>query len=579
MSDKLEHFLHSVLCILPPKLIDQVMLNVIFDKPNCHFFICFYLFLGGFLAAQNLTAATTEALKNDLKKEIEAAKKGMLLIDDAKAHRVEALQQFYEKRSYEPVWFNEKQAIEKANLFLPCIASSYDNGLSPNDYHYEVLSKYLTNKEDLKNSEWQAIELLLSDAYLLMAKHYLQGKVDAQALGLKWYHKKRKFDLIFYFEEALRENDLCESLNRLLPIHEEYEVLKKVLRYYRSIDHWGYIGVAWRSDSTFLLERSAIHPVVIDVRQCLQQNGDLAEAPLTMLFDDKVEVALKQFQARHNIFPSGKITAKTLHALNQSRNNRIAQIKANMERWRWVNDDFGPNYIAINIPDFTLKYYENYTQTYAEKVVVGRKESPTPAFRDDMTYLVLNPYWNIPRSIVLNELAPEVRSDTSYLVYNGIEVLQGDTPVNQAAIDWQTADYGAYLFRQKASEYNPMGVIKFMFPNNHQVYMHDTPLRYLFNNATRSYSHGCIRLNEPLSFSYHILRNNPDWAPEHIDTALQVQNETIVSLKQSIPINTFYWTVFVEEERGVNFREDLYDWDLQVNKALEQKITTTSLEN
>ena len=244
-----------------------------------------------------------------------------------------------------------------------------------------------------------------------------------------------------------------------------------------------------------------------------------------------------------------------------------------MERWRWLPRVLGQEYLEVNIPAFELKMIENQQTVYKEKVIVGRENYPTASFSDSMTYIVLNPYWTIPRSIVNAELKLEVASDEYHLINNDIRVFRNNKLVNSLNVNWNKANWNAYVFRQGPNAYNPMGQVKFMFPNGHDIYIHDTPARHYFTNSRRSYSHGCIRVNQPLKFAEHILRRQKEpWDSIKIQKVLFSQKETSVNLSKEIPLHILYWTSFMDEFKNIHFREDIYGWDEKIHDVLIEPI-------
>jgi murein L,D-transpeptidase YcbB/YkuD len=246
------------------------------------------------------------------------------------------------------------------------------------------------------------------------------------------------------------------------------------------------------------------------------------------------------------------VDEETLAELNVPVQDRIRQLQVNMERWRWLPGSFGDRYILVNVPEFRLDLVEGGKTAYTMRVVVGKDQSRTPAFSDKMTYLELNPAWNIPDTIAREEILPKLASDPGYLARNNMEVIP-DTDGR---------------LRQRPGPDNPLGKIKFMFPNEYDIYLHDTPADHLFSRTERDFSHGCIRLEKPLELANILLKGDPEWTPEALQAAIDSGEQKTISLDRPLPVHILYWTAWVEKDGSVQFRKDIYGHDEQLEKAL-----------
>jgi murein L,D-transpeptidase YcbB/YkuD len=318
------------------------------------------------------------------------------------------------------------------------------------------------------------------------------------------------------------------------------------------------------------------------IRKRLMATGDLPEVtiPNKQLFDEILENAVKKFQKRHGIATDGKIGAQTLTALNVPVENRIRQIEVNMERWRWCARDFGERYILINIANFELDVFEQDTLVIKMRAIVGKPFRSTPVFSSKMSYLVINPNWNVPKTIAVEDILPEVIKDVEYLARYNYRVLQGwgnsEIEINPTTIDWTVLneDYFPYRFRQDPGPTNALGRIKFMFPNEYDVYIHDTPARHLFRQYSRDFSSGCIRIEKPIVLCEYVLKDSTKWSREQILNAIKEEEEKTVGLPRSIPVHLLYWTAWVSENGLLNFRNDIYDRDKDIYMALIQPPCT-----
>jgi len=243
---------------------------------------------------------------------------------------------------------------------------------------------------------------------------------------------------------------------------------------------------------------------------------------------------------------------------------RIRQIAMNMDRWRWLPTDLGDRYLLVNIPAFRLDVIEQGRSVLAMKVVVGKKDNPTPPLADEMTTIVFSPYWNIPPDIVQKETLPHVLKDAAYLEKNNIEIVRAtsdQTPVDARSVDWNDGDAAAKLrFRQKPGEGNSLGLVKFLFPNHYNVYLHDTPAQSLFNRIERDFSHGCVRVERPIDLAKYVLQDQPEWTEDRIDAAMHAGVERSVALRQPLPVYLGYFTAW-EQNGSVRFVDDVYGCD------------------
>jgi L,D-transpeptidase YcbB len=279
------------------------------------------------------------------------------------------------------------------------------------------------------------------------------------------------------------------------------------------------------------------------------------------------------FQRRNGLTADGIVGRGTIEALNISVDDRIASIEANLERWRWLSDDLGERYIKVNIANFELQAIEEDRIVFQSEAIVGRPFRKTPVFSSLITFLVFNPDWTVPNTILINDIVPAVIRNPDYLASRGMKVLRSDgAEVNPASIDWQSVTLGnfRYRIRQEPGPDNALGRVKFMFPNQYSVYIHDTPVRNLFSQTDRSFSSGCIRIYKPLEFAEYLLRDNPAWTPTQIKSQLDLERMRTVNLNKPVPVHMLYLTAWADDDGVVFFRRDIYDRDQRLLTALSQ---------
>ena len=286
------------------------------------------------------------------------------------------------------------------------------------------------------------------------------------------------------------------------------------------------------------------------------------ETTVRDVFDEKVEQAVIVFQTRHGLKVDGVVGRDTLNALNVTLKQRIRQMELNMERLRWILSNLEERFIVVNIANYQLYVLENDKPVLSMKVVVGKPYQRTPVFTSKLTYIVINPAWNIPDSIAQKEILKKIEKDPNYLAEQNITVLKG-TQVTGKALP--------YRFRQEPGPLNPLGTIKFMFPNEYDVYLHDTPAKRLFSENVRTFSHGCTRIEKPLELAEYLLRDDPRWSRKELLEAIEKGTEQTVIIQHPVNVHFLYLTAWVDESGSVQFRNDIYGRDKSLDAALRKK--------
>jgi murein L,D-transpeptidase YcbB/YkuD len=360
------------------------------------------------------------------------------------------------------------------------------------------------------------------------------------------------------------------------PTQPTYTKLQQALEWYRRIaaaGGWGTISNGPTLSPGDYSER------VVALRARLQVTDDLApmhlaipldDAPhahTSLYFDANLEQSVRAFQRRHGLQVDGIVGPETLAALNLSVDMRIAQIALNLERWRQDAEELGERYILVNIPAFSLEVVNHDHTALSMRVIVGKLDHRTPIFHAFMTYLVLNPYWEVPPNIARREILPAIYKDPSYLEKHNMQVMDGwgseAQVIEAAAIDWseQAPLTLQYRFRQAPGEQNTLGRVKFKFPNSFNVYLHDTVAPSLFAKTQRAFSHGCIRVEQPIELATYLLQDQPEWSRERILATIAQDAERKIDLLTPIPVHIVYRTAWVDAAGVVQFRPDLYGYD------------------
>ncbi|HJX32479.1 MAG TPA: L,D-transpeptidase family protein [Thermodesulfobacteriota bacterium] len=491
-----------------------------------------------------------------------------------------ALTDFYERRHYREAW-----SLQRADDLLKALRRADLEGLRPNDYHLAAIENLLAAvRSDIQKGlvvvpdRLAEFDLLLTDAFLVYGSHLLFGRVNPETIQPMWVPNQQKVDLATLLEASLASNNISDSLAKLEPDHPGFRRLRQALWYYRELASRG--GWPTIPDGP-TLKRSDHGSRVAALRERLSLDGDLEAAKWadSQLFDEALEQALKRFQRRHGLGASGTMDAATRAELNVSVERRVEQLELNLERWRWLPQDLGRRYILVNIPLFQLKVMEDEAQVLAMRIVVGTIQDTTPVLNSTMEYMFVNPYWNVPHDMVIHEMLPRIKRDSSYLTQRNIRMFKGLGPeapeVDPKTVNWSaiSPDDFPYRLRQDPGPSNGMGRVKLIFPNKFDVYLHDTPGRYLFEKPQRTFSHGCIRIEKPIELAVYLLKGDPRWNREAFLNELGKKVPTTVVLPERIPIYLVYWTAWADEDGTIQFRPDIYNWDAPLLVAMRAPLT------
>lgn len=485
---------------------------------------------------------------------------------------------FYKGRNFKPAWSQDGR-LTQADTIIKAVEEAYDDGLTPDHYHL-VPIRSLVNKAGkypIKDASLMAdLDILLTDAFLTLGCHLSGGCVDPVTIETEWFAKQGTVDVSSALEQAIRNKLIREALMMLRPEQGAYGRLRKALTRYRELSlrgEWPLVSAGIR------LEKGSVSDRVLELRRRLAASGDLeaVETKPADLFDEKLEQSVIFFQKRHGLNEDGVVGSATFNALNVPLKQRIRQIELNMERLRWILSNQEQRYIVVNIANFSLDVIEDLKPVLSMKVVVGKPFLRTPVFTARMTYIIINPSWNVPDSIARKELLGNIQKNPQYLAGQNIKVLRGwstkEEEIAPETIDWLkiTPENLPYRFRQKPGPLNPLGHIKFMLPNKFDVYLHDTNARRLFSADTRAFSHGCTRIEKPVELAEYLLRDDPAWSRERLLAAMDKGLERKVILPHPLNVHFLYLTAWVDGEGTLQFRKDIYGRDSLLDEALRRK--------
>ena len=407
----------------------------------------------------------------------------------------------------------------------------------------------------------------------MLGYHYRFGKVDPESVNPHWNIPNRfgEEDPVALVSSALDRHAVPELLAQLEPEHNFYQRLKTALADYRSLQLAG----GWPEiPEGETLRLGADDSRVVLLRRRLLLTRDLQQgAADSSVFDADVDRAVRVFQYRMGLSDDGVVGKDTLAALNVPVETRIEQIRINLERARWILHDLDAHAVVVNVAGFMAYVTEGEEVTWMTRVQVGKPYHMTPLFRDEVSYIEINPTWTVPYSISSKELLPKIKKDPNYLADRNMIVLdRNGNQVDAAGIDWNSlsANRFPYTLRQQPGPDNALGRIKFMFPNEHAVYLHDTPSKSLFERDYRVFSHGCIRVQNPYLLAQILLDDNEKWSVEKIEAAVDSRVTQRIVLDRKIPIYLTYWTAAVDDDLEVNFSRDPYNRDERVLAGLDK---------
>jgi len=488
------------------------------------------------------------------------------------------LPEFYANREYMPAWDNYDALMDAVGA----LERSYEDGLNPEDYHHSTLFLIIDKiKQKLSKDEpdyaWiAAFDILVTDAVLLYAYHLLEGKIDPESLDPNWNYTFREIspDAPYDLERNLEAGTISAALAGLRPQIPIYQMYIDLLAKYRAIAEKG----GWES----IQEGGAIKPGDTDeripsIRKRLQITGELSSA-INMMnedYDDVLIADIKKFQNRNALEADGIIGKGTFAALNVPVEKKIEILRVNMERNRWIMANISDDYIIVNIAAFKAYFFKNNELRFTTNVQVGKTYHKTPVFRERLRYIEFNPTWTVPVSITRSSIIPKMKEDASYLDNHHYELLDGaGNIVPNSSVDYDNLSVSEfpYTVRQKPGPWNALGEVKFIFPNKHAVYLHDTPSKSLFDRQERAFSHGCIRTQHPLDLA-EVLLEGSEWTREKIDATIKSRKTTRAFPDRVIDVMLLYWTAGYYQGDGIGFFKDVYDRDARVLEQLNKKDT------
>ena len=477
---------------------------------------------------------------------------------------------YYERHDYQPLRMNTDGLLSRAYTLFRFLQFAERKGLESEDYQLERIREAW--KKQLPDNF--ALDIMLTTAFIRYARHLFQGRLDPREVDPDWHIYPDTLDIQTLLDKLASQQDIEALVDELEPQHPSYQQLRQQLLRYRNIAEQG----GWQVIPDGPTLRPGMrHEQVPLIRARLNISGDLVSGSLSESgrYDDALTEAVMRFQARHGIAIDGDIGKQTRAAMNVPVLQRVQQILINMERWRWLPRQFGQRYLLVNMTGFELYAEENGEVVLAMPIIIGKKYRATPSFSSKVSYLEINPYWTIPKKIVLQDLIPKQLRQPDYFARKHIRVFDGwdedarEVDIAEVPLKKLGKNYFPFRFRQDPGPENSLGRIKFMFPNPYDIYLHDTPQRYLFERRERTFSSGCIRVADPIRLTAYLLDAPTHAREERVLGLIYRGQHRSLSLLRPIPIYLIYWTAWADQTGNINFRKDIYQRDTLIKASID----------
>jgi L,D-transpeptidase YcbB len=485
---------------------------------------------------------------------------------------------FYKENKTKTKWLEFKGPTKNYQAYSSSIKEAALYGLNPDHYDFKEIDravKELFENKERKPQDVAALDVRITASFFLFTTHLIEGRIRTAGYGdAIWKKNIPKEDDVQLLQQN-KSGHLTEIISELHPKYDQYEKMRLVLQEYRKLENKADIKLT-AAGVKGSIKPGKKHAAIPGIRQRLFITDMKSYTPEdSLLYDKRLVDGVKKFQKRHGLIDDGIISGATLKYLNLPFNKVADLIELNLERIRWMPREVPEDYISINIPEYLMKVFKNKKIDLEMKVVLGSEFNATPIFTDTLEYIVFSPTWNVPASIMEEEFIPELQRNPLAFDPERFVIYKNDEIIDPEEEDWQDKDLDpkAYKMVENPGEKNSLGLVKFMLPNDFNIYLHDTPADNLFKKNKRAYSHGCIRLERPVEFAKYLLNFNggEKWDDERIQEAMKETEPKTVNLQKKFPVQIEYRTVWVDEDGLLNFREDVYGHDKR-QLALLNKI-------
>jgi murein L,D-transpeptidase YcbB/YkuD len=499
----------------------------------------------------------------------------------------ERIAKLYATNGYRLLWSDGVKPTDAAISLLQELRLAGERGLNPEEYPGNRLSYLLIDLIDSPHpgiEQWAEFDAGLSLAGVRFLSDLHFGRIDPAAVGHNLSIARIPLDIPATLAQLSTAADVAVAVDALEPQFSHYRLLKKQLSHYRALaldDGLNHLPALPAKS----LEPGAEYSGAAQLQRLLAALGDAAapppDAPAPQTLSPALDAALKHFQSRHGESPDGILGAATFAELTRPLAERARQIELTMERWRWMPAELVTAPIIVNIPQYRLFAFESTADSEARirqmEVIVGKafESTETPVFAADMTYLIFRPYWEVPYEIARKEIVPAARTDPAVIERRRMQIVSGTgdgaTVMPNTVANVELVARGTLRLRQQPGPDNSLGLVKFMLPNPYNVYLHSTPAQSLFAESRRDFSHGCVRVSDPVALAQYVLRDSPEWTRDKIEAAMNGANPVTVTLKNRIRVFIVYGTAIATEQGDVLFFDDVYGHDARLQKALEAR--------
>ncbi len=479
--------------------------------------------------------------------------------------------EFYSLQDSSLAWYSRQAPLEKTEKLMAELIEPGKYGLYDFDYDiFKLVNRQnaLYSSGDIRPVELAELDIRTTIAAITFAWHLHNGtSLPSLETGLQMKSGEKSS-----VARVLAEESIEDAFEILIPKDVFYASTLKAINRYEEIRENG----GWKKlPEDLLLKRGDSSRYIPEIRSHLHQTGDYSGDLDGVVFDKPLEEGVRRYQERHNMEADGVVGGKTLDELNKSVEERIAMLKLNLERMRWMPSDPGEEYIVINIPEYMLNVFKNGKNELNMNVIVGSRENKTPLFHDELEYIVFSPTWTVPRSIVRDEMLPLIMKDKSYFDNKDYRVYNSWTEeaeeINPKKVKWSKISPDSIMIVQAPGASNALGRIKFMMPNSESIYLHDTPTDYLFAEPERAFSHGCIRVEFPETLAAYLLQDQSEWSESEITKSMDLHEPKPVRLNRKIPVYLTYRTAWADDSGRVHFRNDVYEIDTTDRERLALK--------
>ncbi|MCM5556799.1 murein L,D-transpeptidase [Pleomorphomonas sp. JP5] len=511
-------------------------------------------------ASTPVVATTLPGMPIDQAIDAEIAKVVASATGDAR-RRADAVAKVYAARGNQPLWVDGDHYSDKAKATIARLADAVEDGLNPIDYALPDADLSASTTELVANAD-----LRVSMAVATFAEQASGGRVAPRSISKDITRTPERIPAGKALAAVADAADPVAALEGFNPPTEGFKRLKAMLAEVRAAK-----DKAEPAPEPIALARSLKPGMSDEGVPGLRKRLGLAEpveGAEPTLYDEALVAAVETFQKENGLAADGVVGSRTLAVLNGAHRDVEGEIIANMEMWRWMPRDLSQDYVFVNIPEFKVRVVRHGQLVHEARVVVGKTANQTPIFSGEMQYLVVNPYWHIPESIKVKEMLPAIQADPAgYFARHGYEVTWDGQLIDPTRIIWDENAVKAVGIRQVPGEANALGNIKFMFPNKHAVYLHDTPLRSLFNRDVRAFSHGCVRVDDPMTFADAVLQGDPQWTVPKLQ-AMFGGDERRIDIATHLKVHLAYFTAFVDDSGKLQIRDDIYGHVQAIKKAL-----------